>query len=76
MFLECGVKVCVDGVPAAVDVYGVGCRRWLGQFHQRGRCGWLCGWAASGHLRRVRVGGGEDTAYESAELVRVDGGLT
>ena len=33
LFLEGGGKVCVDGVPAAVDVHGVGCGRWLGQVH-------------------------------------------
>ena len=33
MFLKGGGEVCVDGVPSAVYVYGVGARRWLGQFH-------------------------------------------
>ena len=54
MFLESGGEVCIDGVPATVDIYGVGCWWWLGQFHE-GVDGRLCCWWGGSVLVMERI---------------------
>ena len=61
MFLESSGEVCIDGVPATVDIYGVGCWWWLRQFH-KGVDGRLCCWWGVGGLGRVRACDGENPA--------------